>query len=129
MQVYTRIAGDFPDQQYAVQDDTLKNLSVWDLMDAFKVILESLEAKLLKSAIPKPEISIRQRMTEIIELVSREKQVSFRKVFTNVTTKIGLITCFLAILELIRLHKMVAAQPTTFGDIILMISEEEGHTA
>lgn len=126
LQVYTRVAGEFPDKQYAIQDDSLKNLSVWDLMDAFKVILESLEAKILKSAIPKPEISIRQRMTEILDMVTREKQVSFRKVFADVSTKIGFITCFLAVLELVRLHKMVAVQAATFGDIILMISKEEG---
>lgn len=119
LKVYTRTAGEFPDQTYAVQDDTFKNLSVWDLMDAFKVIMESQEVKLLKSAIPKPEISIKQRMNDILELVGRERRISFRTVFADVDTKIGLITCFLAVLELVRLHKLLVFQQTVFGDIYI----------
>lgn len=125
LKIYFRTAGEFPDQTYAVQDDSLKSLTVWDLMDAFRVVLESLEVKLLKSAIPKPQISIKQRMQEIEALVLREKQVSFKQVFANVDTKIGLITCFLAVLELIRLHKILAYQPVLFGDIYLTANEGE----
>lgn len=119
LKVYTRVAGEFPDQTYAVSDDTLQSLSVWDLMDAFKIILESLEVKLLKAAIPQPELSLKQRMAEILELVEKERRISFKRIFVNVTSKIDLIICFLAVLELIRLHRMVAFQAGIFEDIYL----------
>lgn len=128
-QVYTRVGGEFPDRNFAAAEDSLKNLSVWDLMDAFKDILESLEAKLLKAAIPQPEISIRQRMTEIIDLLVLKKQVSFKKIFKEIDSRIGLITCFLAVLELIRLRKMLAVQTAAFEDIILILPEKVGSTA
>lgn len=119
LKVYTRVAGEFPDQTYAVCDDTLQNVSVWDLMDAFKTVLESSEGKRLKAAIPQPELSLKQRMEEIMELVTKEGRISFKRIFIGVTSKLGLITCFLAVLELIRLHRMVAFQAGIFEDIYL----------
>jgi segregation and condensation protein A len=119
LQVYTRTAGEFPDQQYALVDESLKKLSVWELMEAFKAVMDSMEVAHLKSAIPKPEISIKQRMAEILQLVEAEKQISFKSVFSNVTTKIDLITCFLAVLELIRLRKLEVYQANVFDDIII----------
>lgn len=124
LQVYTRVGGEFPDQHYAAADDSLKELSIWELVDSFKVIIDTLERKHLKSAIPKPQISVKQRMTEIFDLVTLEGKVYFKAVFNNVDTKIELITCFLAVLELIRLHKINVFQEASFGEIILLISEK-----
>ena len=125
---YTRSGGEFADQKISAAVDPLKDLSVWDLLDAFKVILDSLEEKPIKS-IPKQEVSIKQRMTEIMDLVSNEGKILFQKVFSEVKTKLGLITCFLAVLELIRLHKINASQTAIFGEIILVLPEKVCNTA
>lgn len=126
--VYTRSGGEFADQKITAAADPLKNLSIWDLVDAFKIILDSLEEKPLKS-LPKQEVSIKQRMTEIMDLVSKEGEVLFQKVFFEVKTKIGLITCFLAVLELVRLRKIIASQSVTFGEILISIPEKVSNTA
>jgi segregation and condensation protein A len=124
--VYTRIAGEFPGQTTAAAPLNLKILSARELFAAFKVIMDSMEIKHLKSAIPKPEISLRQRMTELLDRLKAEKQLSFREIFKDVTTKVGLITCFLAVLELLRLRKLTACQNGIFTNIILIFSEEVG---
>lgn len=126
--VYTRSGGDFADKKITAVDDPLKDLSVWDLVDAFKIILDSLEEKPINS-LPKQEVSIKQRMTEIMDLISEEGQIFFQKVFSEVKTKLGLITCFLAVLELIRLRKISASQISLFGEIILSIPEKVSNTA
>lgn len=126
--VYTRSGGDFADKKIIAVDDPLKDLSVWDLVDAFKIILDSLDEKPINS-LPKQEVSIKQRMTEIMDLISKEGQIFFQKVFSEVKTKLGLITCFLAVLELIRLHKISASQISLFGEIILSIPEKVSNTA
>lgn len=126
--VYTRSGGDFADKKITAVDDPLKNLSVWDLVDAFKIILDSLEEKPINT-LPKQEVSIKQRMTEIMDLISKEGQIFFQKVFSEVKTKLGLITCFLAVLELIRLRKISASQISLFGEIILSIPEKVSNTA
>lgn len=126
--VYTRSGGEFADQKITAATDPLKDLSIWDLVDAFKIILDSLEEKPIKS-LPKQEVSIKQRMTEIMDLVSKEGEVFFKKVFFEVKTKIGLITCFLAVLELIRLRKITASQSVIFGEILISIPEKVSNTA
>lgn len=125
--VYTRSGGEFADKKITAAIDPLKDLSVWDLVDAFKVILDSLEEKPIKS-LPKQEISIKQRMTEIMDLVSKEGEMLFQKVFSEVKTKLALVTCFLAVLELIRLHKISALQTLIFGEIMLSIPEKVSNT-
>lgn len=124
--VFTRVAGEFPDRMMAPPSDQLKEMSVWKLFDAFKVVMDSMEVKHLKSAIPKPEISIKQRMTEILDRINVEKTLSFLSVFRDVATKVGLITCFLAVLELLRLRKLNACQEGIFGEIVLTLPERVG---
>lgn len=126
--VYTRSGGDFADKKITAALDPLKDLSVWDLVDAFKVIMDSLEEKPIRS-LPKQEISIKQRMTEIMDLVSEKGEMLFQRVFSEVKTKLGLITCFLAVLELIRLCKITASQTLIFGEIMLSIPEKVSNTA
>jgi segregation and condensation protein A len=126
--VYTRSGGEFADKKISAVDDRLKDLSVWDLVDAFKIIMDSLEEKPINT-LPKQEISIKQRMTEIMDLVSVEGKILFQKVFSEVKTKLALITCFLAVLELIRLRKITASQVSLFGEIILTIPEKVSNTA
>jgi segregation and condensation protein A len=126
LEVYTRIAGEFPDRLIMQREDTLKGLSVWDLLDAFKMVMDGIEVKQLKSAIPKPEISIKQRMTEIVDRIAREKRISFKDIFRDVQTKTGLITCFLAVLELLRLRKLAAYQEGIFSNIILSLPGKAG---
>lgn len=120
LKIYTRTGGEFADLKVVPDGDPLKNLSIWDLMDAFKAVVDSLDIKPI-AAVPKEEISIRQRMTEIFDLIALERKVLFKAVFLNLKTKIALITCFLAVLELIRLHKISACQDDVFGEITLTL--------
>jgi segregation and condensation protein A len=131
LKFYTRSGGEFEDLKVAAEHESsgLKDLSIWDLMEAFQDILESLEHKVLNSAIPKQEISIKQRMTEILDLITSEGRVLFKKVFSGVKTKVGLIVCFLAVLELIRLNKITAVQEVAFGEIELTSPEKVRNTA
>lgn len=128
LQVYTRSGGEFSDLKIAPDNNPLKDLSIWDLVESFKVILECLERREIKS-LPKQETSIKQRMTEISDLITAQEKIYFKQVFEEVKTKIGLITCFLAVLELIRLRKIIAFQELFFGEIVLSLAEKVCNTA
>ncbi|MCL6591235.1 MAG: segregation/condensation protein A [Firmicutes bacterium] len=118
LKTYTRAGGEFADRKIAPITDPLKDLSIWDLMDAFKAILESMTPATV-NAIPRPEITVKQRMAELLDLIAGQGSIYFSRVFSGVHTKAGLITCFLAVLELIRLRKIMACQETVFGEIVL----------
>ena len=123
--IYTRSGGEFADLKVVSDNDPLKNLSIWDLMDAFKTVLDSLETKPI-AAVPKADVSIRQRMAEILDLLVTEKTIFFKAVFQRFKTKLALITCFLAVLELIRLNKISVFQDALFGEITLIIRDNDG---
>jgi len=123
--IYTRSGGEFADLKVVSDHDPLKNLSIRDLMDAFKTVLDSLETKPI-AAVPKADVSIRQRMAEILDLLTVEKKTLFKTVFQRFKTKLALITCFLAVLELIRSHKINAFQDALFGEITLIICDNDG---
>lgn len=128
LKIYTRSYGDFADLKIAPESNPLKNLSIWDLFEAFKVILESLVEPEINT-LPKQEVSVKQRMTEILDRLHEQGQVNFQTVFSEVKSKIAIITCFLAVLELIRLHKISVFQDGTFGTITLSLTEKVSHTA
>lgn len=125
--IYTRVAGEFPDRLTAPAANSLKEMSVWQLFAAFKLIIEGMEVKQLKSAIPKPEISIKQCMVQLLDRMMTVRKLTFQEVFSDVTTKAGLITGFLAVLELLRLRKLIAYQEKVFGPIILTLPGEVGN--
>ena len=123
LKVYPRSGGEFLDQQIIAPENPIKQLSVWDLLDAFRVILESLE-ELRFDSLPREEVSVKQRMTEIIDLLNNQGALSFYQVFKDIKTKMGLITCLLAVLELIRLHRISVTQEESFGEIILALPKK-----
>ena len=123
LKVYPRSGGEFLDQRTIAPENPIKQLSVWDLLDAFRVILESLE-ELRFDSLPREEVSVKQRMTEIIDLLNNQSSLSFYQVFKDIKTKMGLITCLLAVLELIRLHRISVTQEVSFGEIILALPKK-----
>ncbi|TCL62996.1 condensin subunit ScpA [Hydrogenispora ethanolica] len=127
LQIYPRSGGEFADQKLAPEADPIKNLSIWDLMEAFKAIIESQFTKDFDT-IPKQEVSVKQRMNEILALIQNEGRVYFKQVFAEIRSKIGLITCFLAVLELIRLKQIVVFQEALFSDIRLSLPEKVMNT-
>lgn len=111
-----------------IDENPLKGLNVWDLLEAFKNVLDSLAPEEEPAAVPKEEISIRQRMKEITASLAVCGQIKFRDLFGNTKSRAALITGFMALLELMRLRKVRVSQDMTFGEIMIAAAAEEGAT-
>ncbi len=123
---YYRSGGTFPDLEEEKPDDPVGgDLSLWDLIQAFRSLLESLTPRLELEGMPVEEESIQDRMDEIMQRLSRKPQLYFSTLFSGLTTKKSMITCFLAILELIRMHRIRVRQDRLFGDIEIIRGEED----
>lgn len=124
--VFERAASDGLPQIVGPEFNPLKGLSIWDLLEAFKSILDAQGPDDEPKAVPREEISIRQRMKEIMTLVREQGRVRFFDVFGAQSSKVAVITGFMALLELVRLRRVRVSQGQTFGEIWLSRGIGEG---
>ena len=110
-------------RSHAVPDDEqegidLSDLNLFDLLDAFKSVLENLPEQ-RSMEIMVQELSVQDRMTVIIDSLEGQESVSFYSLFEQDKTRISVIVTFLALLELIRLKLVRIVQAELLGAIRL----------
>ncbi len=116
---------DEADQTQFVMD----SIGITDLLSALNRFIE----KKLKTISPEKTIremqrdviTIEDKINELICLLNKKKQIRFQDMFSNLSSKIEIITTFLALLELIRLKQVVAKQNVAYTDIIIELRNKE----
>jgi segregation and condensation protein A len=93
----------------------LFDLSLFDLLDAFKKILDKAPPEVV--SITKEILTVKDKMSMIMEILEGQDTVRFEELFQSGITKIQIIITFVALLELIRLGLVRAYQEKTFGNI------------
>lgn len=104
------------------------DLSLFDLLDAFRQVLERIPEKRNIDMIV-DELSVKDRMAEVRERLERESSLTFESLFDNDTTRDQVILTFLAVLELIRVRLTRVEQGDLFGPIRLVWRGGEDATA
>lgn len=100
-------------------DETpLENLSLFDLVDALKGILDRQQGKHLLEITP-DNLTVRDRMNVIVEMLESKDSVSFEDLFEGSCHRLIVIVTFLALLELIRVRVARVFQAETFGPILV----------
>ncbi len=97
------------------EDDYVLRASMFDLMNAFKRVLE--EAPKEVGQILRDEITIESKIREILDRLVESTSLSFEELFAGARRRSDMIVTFLATLELIRLKQIVARQSVIFGSI------------
>jgi len=99
------------------QEDLMLQASVFDLLTAFKRVLDQAPREV--GQILREEITIENKIREILDLLENQTSMAFEDLFTGHRRRIDLIVTFLALLELIRMKQIVALQADIFGAIRL----------
>ncbi|MGQ0667991.1 MAG: segregation and condensation protein A [Nitrospiraceae bacterium] len=99
-------------------DTPLENVSLFDLVDALKGILDRNQGRQLLEITP-DNLTVRERMNVILELLEGKDSVSFMDLFEHSCHRLVVIVTFLAMLELIRLRVARVFQAETFGPILV----------
>ena len=100
-------------------DETLlENVSLFDLVDALQGILDRNPGKKLIEIMP-DNLTVRERMNVILELLEGKDSVSFVDLFEQASHRLVVIVTFLAMLELIRLRVARVFQAEAFGPILV----------
>jgi segregation and condensation protein A len=94
------------------------NVSLFDLLDAFKEVL--VRAELYRHHRVRMEpLSVRERMTRILARINSETFVSFEEMFDLQEGRRGLVVTFMAILELLKESLVVVVQQEPFAPLHL----------
>jgi len=71
----------------------------------------------LDSVVSAPKISIRQKVSLIVNLLRKQGKVSFKGLLGDRQARLEVVVTFLALLELVRLHFIRVRQEKLFGEI------------
>lgn len=120
-----------PNLQFARPDPSLAgNPDAFTLWAALQEVLARVEVSGAGTReITRPRITIRQQMVHILHLLRDHPQgIAFHRLFVTpgeggVLTRVVVIITFLALLELMRLHRIVVGQSALFGDITILAVE------
>ncbi len=112
-QVFARHGPTLPDLSEEVD---ISNVSPFDLLNAFQKIIKKKNLK-KDYEIEVTTLSVSDRITYVLEILSSAESVTFESLFTPVNTRQEVIVLFLAILELMRLGLIRVQQTDAFQTI------------
>jgi len=115
-QHYPRLSTDLPPHERDLAGQPIQEVELWDLVSAFGRIMRETEAA-RPSSIVYDDTPIHVHMSRIHDRLLEAGRLGFRDLFDPSMHKSKLVGIFLAILELVRHHRIRIEQNTLFGDI------------
>jgi len=98
----------------------LKNLDSHELAQAYTDVLNSSTGiQPLKDAVTISAITLRKKIDEIIAILQNSRRSTFNSLLVNKQSRLEVIITFLALLELIKHHSILATQEGLFSEIQL----------
>ena len=119
--VFTR---NIPPQLEEGDDDVRYDVTVFDLMTAFKDVMKELSFR-DDYDISVDEISVADKINFIMEKLSTVASITFDDLLRSFKSKIEVIATFLGLLELMRLNMIKIQQTKQFGPIRIFKAQEE----
>lgn len=102
----------------------LANLDLFDLLTAFQEVLARAN-EMPHEELKGTRFSVPDKMDYVLERARTEGQVAFTTLFRPDAPKGEVIVTFLALLELLRQHRVVVYQNAAFHEITILPSKEE----
>lgn len=100
------------------------NLQLFDLLSAVKRAFDRLDERKRIELLKIEEFPIETKMEKVVEMLRRRPWVLLDDVFTGETKKRGVITCFMAVLELMKIKKLLARQDERDGQIRIYLNPD-----
>ena len=100
------------------------NIQMFDLLAAVKRAFERLDERKRVEMLKIEEFPIESKMEKVVELLKTHEWILLDDIFVGETKKRGIITCFMAVLELIKIKKLLARQDSRAGDIRIYLNPE-----
>ncbi len=96
-------------------DDLWERIDVWDLLSTFSTIISSLSTERIIDLYE--EVSVNEKLSLINELIENRGEFFFTDLIVKTNSTMDIICAFLAILESVKVKKIIILQNKLFGDI------------
>lgn len=110
------------EEESGEEQELLFDASLFDLMSAFRKILETAPPDVL--TVTRAVLTVKDRMSVIIETLQKTEALRFEELFREDATKGQLVVTFVALLELLRLGLAKAYQEKEFGTVWVIRPED-----
>ena len=97
---------------------------MFDLLSAVKRAFERLEERQRIELLKVEEFPIEVKMQKVVDLFKNREWVLLDDIFVGETKKRGIITCFMAVLELMKIKKILARQDEQLGRIRIYLNPD-----
>ncbi len=108
---------------FAGEEEGYFEASLFDLISAFRKVLKNIPKEKFHAVI-KNKFSVSDKIHYIYHMLAGKPSISFLELFRAAASKDEIIATFLAILELMKLREIIAAQKTFFGEIEIIRNPE-----
>ena len=105
---------------FAERDKSL-NIRIFDILATLREVLDRAEAE--GRVVTGEEYPIEQKMEKILAMLTENPYVTLRDIFAGERRRRAIISCFLALLELIKLQRIFARQESPFSEILIYKKE------
>ncbi len=123
---YVRCPANLPKELEGVE---LEEAQVWDLLAAFTKVMTAIGHGPGEHAVRYDDTPVELYAGEILAILEQDGPTTFQALFARGFERIELVGWFLALLELIRTHRVRAEQELTFGTIYLFLLMEADEPA
>lgn len=93
--------------------------NIFDLINAFSKVMSRIKDEESLREIFEETHTVTDKIRVLLDTFKEVAEVRFSEVFEGMTTRSEVVVTFLAVLELIRLKKILATQDESFGDVIM----------
>lgn len=97
------------------------DIRIFDLLGVLREVLDRAEDK--DRVVVGEQFPIEAKVRKILSLLERKPYVLLRDVFADERLKMGILTCFMALLELIKTQRVFARQEAPFAEILIYRKE------
>jgi segregation and condensation protein A len=104
-----------------MEGEVLYDVSLGDLLDALQDVLKRAAPEVVHQVILE-QVSLRERLVEILDTLRERREMLFTEVFPLGSTRLQILTTFLALLELVRTHMVHIQQEERFGPITMALA-------
>ncbi|HYD46924.1 MAG TPA: segregation/condensation protein A [Terriglobales bacterium] len=98
--------------------------SLWDLLEAMRGVIQRAAPDPVHEVVLE-KVSLRDRSRVVLEALRTTRRATFARLFDDATTRIEVIVTFLALLELIKMHAVVALQEQYLGEIVIELIADD----